>query len=316
MKKEQFVRRKLTLRRSRQGERLSPMLRALKVLHSMSIPNEAASKGLVYKRRSQEILGRIASPTIGMDWSEFPIRRIPCGWMRSREPHDERRAILYCHGGGYTSGNLGYSQMLASRFVHETGIDTLCFEYRLAPEHPYPAALEDALTAWDYLMLLGYRADDLIVAGDSAGGNLALVLCHRLRAANRPLPGAVILMSPWTDLTLSGASLHEKAAIDPILTPEYIVQVRDEYTAGADVRSPFVSPLLGDFTDFPPTLIQVGDHEILFDDAKSLADKMERQGANVRFEVYEDMWHVFQMLPSKKSTAAMESVRSFLTDTE
>ena len=128
----------------------------------------------------------------------------------------------------------------------------LSFEYRLAPEFPYPAAVEDALRAWDYLMLQGCGARDIVLAGDSAGGNLALVLCNRLKTAGRKLPGALILMSPWTDMTMSGQSYTERAEIDPMLTPEYIEAVRLAYAAGRDYRSSDLSPLFADFTGFPP----------------------------------------------------------------
>ncbi len=147
----------------------------------------------------------------------------------------------------------------------------MTFEYRLAPEHPYPAAVEDGLRAWDYLMQLGYGARDVVLAGDSAGGNLALVLCHRLKAAGRMLPAALILMSPWTDMTASGPSYTERAAIDPMLTAEYIRGVRAVYAGNRDLRDPSLSPLFGDFTGFPPTLIQVGTHEILYSDAERAA---------------------------------------------
>ena len=222
--------------------------------------------------------------------------------------------ILYCHGGGYTSGNLGYARVLASKLAHVTGYDVLSFEYRLAPEHPYPAAVEDALRAWDHLMLLGYGARDVVLAGDSAGGNLALVLCHRLKAAGRRLPGALVLMSPWTDMTMSGASYAERAESDPMLTPEYIEAVRTAYAGGRDYASPDLSPLFADLTGFPPTLIQAGDHEILYSDAEMLCHALERAGVPCRFEVSEGMWHVFQMFPLRKAAAAMESVARFLLE--
>ena len=204
--------------------------------------------------------------------------------------------------------------MLASKLTAATGYDVLSFEYRLAPEHPYPAAVEDALRAWDWLMLLGYGARDIVLAGDSAGGNLALVLCHRLRESGRQLPGALVLMSPWTDMTMQGASYQERAEIDPMLTPKYIEAVRDAYAGSQDVRSPYLSPLLGDFSGFPRTLIQVGDHEILLDDSRALHKKLQAQGVHSRLEIFSDMWHVFQMFPTRKSRAAFEGVTRFLLD--
>ena len=235
-------------------------------------------------------------------------------WMRRKAPHKRKRAILYCHGGGYTSGNLGYSRVLASKLTHVTGYDVLTFEYRLAPEHPYPAAVEDALRAWDHLMYLGYGARDITVVGDSAGGNLALVLCRRLRAMERMLPAALVLMSPWTDMTASGPSYTERQDIDPMLTMEYIKAVRSAYAGGADLSSPDLSPLLGDCSGFPPTLIQVGTYEILYSDAEGLRDKLLAAHIPCTFQVYDEMWHVFQMFPLKKAAAAMNNVGYFLLE--
>ena len=254
------------------------------------------------------------APMAGMDYEEFSIGAMPAAWTRPKVPHGDRRVILYCHGGGYTSGNLGYSRVLSSKLAHVTGYDVLSFEYRLAPEHPYPAAVEDALRAWDYLMYQGYGAENVTVAGDSAGGNLALVLCRRLKAAGRRMPRALLLMSPWTDMTMSGASYRERVESDPMLTPEYIEAVRRAYAGDRDLHDPDLSPLLGDLGSFPPTLIQVGDHEILYSDSASLAAALRAAHVPCRLEVSEGMWHVFQMFPIKKAAAAMESAARFLLE--
>ncbi|MDD3346173.1 alpha/beta hydrolase [Oscillibacter sp.] len=299
-------------RQEAEQKRLAPMMRALKALHSASTPEALTPEELERQRRNQEILGRLTAPMSGMAWEEFRLGDMAAAWMRLKTPHGNRHVVLYCHGGGYTSGNLGYSRVLASKLANATGYDVLSFEYRLAPEHPYPAAVQDAVQAWDYLMLLGYGAENVVLAGDSAGGNLALVLCHRLRSAARRLPGALVLMSPWTDMTMSGASYAERATLDPMLTPEYIEAVRCAYAGAADLHLPSLSPLFGDFAGFPPVLIQVGDHEILYSDAEALYEKLCRAGVSARLEVSEDMWHVFQMFPTKKAAAAMESVTRFL----
>ena len=196
--------------------------------------------------------------------------------------------------GGYTSGNLGYSRPLASKLSGVTGWDTLSFEYRLAPEHPFPAAVDDAMKAWDHLMRQGYGARDVTVAGDSAGGNLALVLCHRLKQESRRLPARLILMSPWTDMTASGKSYTERAELDPTITLDYIRAVRGAYARDQELTSPMLSPLFGDFRGFPPTL--------------------QAAGVPCRLEVWTDMWHVFQMFPIKKAGQAMASVGRFLLE--
>ncbi|MCI2056443.1 MAG: alpha/beta hydrolase [Oscillibacter sp.] len=295
-------------------KRMDLNMRALKALHSAGSPESMTPEELERQRRNQEILGRLAAPMSGMNWEEFELGGMQCAWMRLKAPHGNRHAVLYCHGGGYTSGNLGYSRVLSSKLTAALGYDVLSFEYRLAPEHPYPAAVEDALHAWDYLMLQGYGAENIVLAGDSAGGNLALVLCQKLSSAGRRLPGALILMSPWTDMTMSGASYLERADIDPMLTPEYIQAVRTAYAGTCRLQDPSLSPLFGNFAGFPPTLIQVGDHEILFSDSQQLYQKLLEARVPCRLEISEGMWHVFQMFPIRKAGAAMESIAHFLLE--
>ena len=293
-------------------KKLDPLMRALKAIHSATAPESMTPAELERERRGQEVLGRLAAPMVGISWQPFDLAGMPAAWARPSRVHDTRHVILYCHGGGYTSGNLGYSRVLASKLAHATGYDVLSFEYRLAPEHPYPAAVEDAVAAWNHLMYLGYGARDVVVAGDSAGGNLALVLCHLLKQSARRLPGALILLSPWTDMTAGGKSYQERADMDPILTMNYITAVREAYARGADCSSPLLSPLLGDLSGFPPTLIQVGSNEILLSDSVRLRDRMIQAAVPCRLEVWSDMWHVFQMFPTKRAVEAMESIGRFL----
>ena len=191
-------------------------------------------------------------------------------------------------------------------------MDVLAFDYRLAPEHPYPAALEDALKAWDYLMLLGYGAKEVILAGDSAGGNLALSLALRLKQENRRLPGGLVLLSPWTDMLATGRSYLTKAEIDPILNSAYLRQMTDNYAFGEDLKNPLISPLYGDFTGFPPVYIQVGENEVLLSDATALHKLLLKKGVKSSLEIYKGMWHVFQMSPSKKAYNAIEKCAEFM----
>lgn len=294
--------------------KLAPFMRLLKAVHSLQEPETMTTEDLEKQRRSQEALGNMAAAMGGLVWEPFELAGMDAAWMRLERPHKRRRVILYCHGGGYTSGGLGFSKVLASKLTRATGLDVLAFDYRLAPEHPYPAAVEDAQAAWDHLMRLGFGARDVVLAGDSAGGNMALVLCLRLRAEGRMLPGALLLMSPWTDMTCSGESLTERADIDPVLTPEYIYAVREAYAGSLDPAQPELSPLLADLAGFPPTLIQVGTHEILFSDAERLAERMKAAGTECRLEVWEGMWHDFQMYPSKSAAQAMQNAAHFLIE--
>ena len=294
--------------------KLAPFMRLLKAVHSMGEPESFTPEDLEKQRRSQDALGNMAASMSGLVWEPFTLASMDAAWMRLSREHRRRRFILYCHGGGYTSGGLGFSKVLASKLTRATGMDTLAFDYRLAPEHPYPAAVEDALTAWGHLESLGIAPGDIVLAGDSAGGNLALVLCLKLREAGRGLPGALLLMSPWTDMTASGESLRGRAGIDPVLTPEYMYAVREAYAGGLDPSDCLLSPLFADFAGFPPALIQVGTHEILYSDAERLAERMLAAGADCRLEVWENMWHDFQMYPSKTASNAIQNMAHFLLE--
>lgn len=186
----------------------------------------------------------------------------------------EKYVILYCHGGGYSTGSRLYARTLTTKLAETTSMDVLAFDYRLAPEHPYPAACEDAMKAWDYLMLLGYGARDVIVAGDSAGGNLALSLVLKLKEEQRLLPRGLVLLSPWTDLTASGKTHTTRALVDPVLDADYLRKMTENYAAGRELTDPLISPLFGDFEGFPPTYIQVGDNEMLLSDSTMLHKKL------------------------------------------
>ena len=300
---------------AREDHRLAPMMRALKAIHSVGTPDSMNPEDLAKQRAAQELLGRLAAPMIVLKkWEPFHLKGMAAAWVRPDWPHDKHRVILYCHGGGYTSGNLGYSRPLASKLTSATGWETLCFEYRLAPENPFPAAVDDARRAWDYLMYLGYGARDVVVAGDSAGGNLALVLCHQLKKAGRQLPGRLVLMSPWTDMTASGLSYTQRAELDPTITLDYIRAVREVYAGGQDLASPLLSPLFGDFTGFPPTLIQVCSNEILYSDSLRLHQRILDAKVHCQLEEWQNMWHVFQMFPLRKAAQAMESIGTFLLE--
>ena len=294
--------------------KLAPFMRLLKAVRSLGAPEDFTPEDLEKQRRAQDALGNMAASMSGLVWEPFELGGMDAAWMRLEREHKRRRVILYCHGGGYTSGGLGFSKVLASKLCRATGMDVLAFDYRLAPEHPFPAAIEDGQAAWDYLMRLGFGARDVILAGDSAGGNLSLVLCLRLREEGRLLPGAILLMSPWTDMTMTGESMLERAEIDPALTPEYIRAVREAYAGGLDPAQPRLSPLFGDFCGFPPTLIQVGTHEILYSDAERLAERMKAAGVECRLEVWENMWHDFQMYPNKTAANAMQNMAYFLLE--
>lgn len=235
-------------------------------------------------------------------------------WVYVNRAHMKKYVILYCHGGGYSTGSRIYARTLTSKLAMSTSMDVLCFDYRLAPENPYPAATEDAMKVWNYLMLLGYGARDVILAGDSAGGNLALSLTLKLKAENRLLPRGLVLMSPWTDLTSSGKSHETKAEIDPVLNAGYLKEMIYNYAPKENLTNPLISPIFGSYAGFPSTYIQVGENEILLDDAMMLYRKMLEAHVAVRLDMFPGMWHVFQMSPFKMAYEAMDKNAEFIYD--
>ena len=288
------------------------ILAALRKVHNIASPASTAPEDLKRQRLGQETLGRLLTPPIGFSWEPFEIEGIPAAWVRPEGGHDRSKMILYCHGGGYTSGTLGYARLLASRMALATGYEVLAFQYRLAPEYPYPEALEDARLVWEHLMFLGWGAREIILAGDSAGGNLALELALDLRDADRMLPWRLVLFSPWTDMTATADSYTECAEKDPLLTREYIEAVRDAYAPGADWAQAAYSPLFADLRGLPPTLIQVGGREILRDDSTRLYEKLQAAGVPAVLQTWPDMWHVFQMFPLKAAGEAMDQMARYL----
>jgi acetyl esterase/lipase len=173
----------------------------------------------------------------------------------------------------------------------------LAINYRLAPEHPYPAALEDAATAYRWLLSQGNDPARIIIAGDSAGGGLTLATLVALREAGEPLPAGAVCISPWTDLACTGDCVHEKAPLDKILSPDGLTRSAKSYAGGHELRSPLISPLYADLRGLPPLLIQVGTDEILLDDAKRIAEKAQIAGVDITLEIWEEMFHVFQIIP-------------------
>ena len=190
-------------------------------------------------RQSQDQLGALFGQNKSVVIKEVDIGGMYGEWLCVNRAHMKKYVILYCHGGGYSTGSSLYGRTLTTRLASCTSMDVLSFDYRLAPEHPYPAAIEDAMKTWNHLMMYGYGARDVILAGDSAGGNLALALTNRLKEEGRLLPRGIVLLSPWTDLTSSGKSHQAKEGIDPVLNAAYLQEAIGNY--------------LGE--DYPPELL-------------------------------------------------------------
>lgn len=208
------------------------------------------------------------------------------------------RVVLQLHGGGYIGPIKNIYRRFAVRYSRRSmGGDVLSVDYRVAPEHPFPAALEDAVTAYRWLLdEKNYRPEQIVVAGDSAGGGLALALCLYLRDHGMPMPGGIIAMSPWGDLTCSGESYVSNYELDPLYgNSKDNILYDSAYIGDADPMNPYISPVFGEFSGFPPVLLQVGDMEVLLSDTLRIAEKLKAAGVKHRLSVYEGMFHVFQM---------------------
>jgi len=227
---------------------------------------------------------------------------------------DSANTILYFHGGVYVIGSAVTSVPLVSDLARRARAKAVTVDYRLAPEHPYPAAVDDARAAYEGLLAQGTAAGQIALAGDSAGAGLAVATLLALRDAGTPLPSSAFLMSPYADLTLSGETLLENQAIDPILTPEGLRLRVPDYVGGADASNPRISPVFGDLRGLPPLLIQVGSHEILLSDALRLAGRAAIDEVPVTLEVTPGVPHVFQGYAAMldEGDAALDRAATFL----
>jgi acetyl esterase/lipase len=224
------------------------------------------------------------------------------------------RHLLYLHGGAYAVGSPRLYRHFTWRMADAARARVLIVDYRLAPEHPFPAGLDDAVAAWRWLLASGAAPETTAIAGDSAGGGLALATMLRLRDAGLPLPAAAVAMSPWTDLALTGASFRANAKADPMLVAADVPRFAAGYLAGADPRNPYASPLYGDPRGLPPTLIQTGSDEILRDDSVRMAEAMRAAGCAVDLQVWPKMPHTWQLLAPvlPEARAALVEIARFL----
>jgi acetyl esterase/lipase len=228
------------------------------------------------------------------------------------EGADGEGVILYLHGGGYMVGSARTGANLAAPLARRTGLSAVSLDYRLAPENPFPAAVDDALAAYEELVQSGRP---IVIAGDSAGGGLALATMLAARRDGLPLPAAAVLFSPWTDLTLSGTSLDNRGDFDPLFSRAHIEAYAEHYLAGHDPKDELASPLLGDLTGLPPLLIQVGSAEVLLDDALQLAVRAAEQEVDVSLDVVAGAPHVYPLMVGlmDEADAALTRAAQWLT---
>jgi len=225
------------------------------------------------------------------------------------------KAVLYLHGGGFRLGSVSSHRELIARISEASGCRVLAINYRLAPEHRFPAPLKDAMATYGWMLQQGLKPENIAFAGDSAGGNLVLAAMLSLRERGAPLPTAGVLMSPWTDLAATGESYVSRADADPIHQRPMILALAKSYLGeDGDPCNPLASPLYADLTGLPPLLIQVGDRETVLDDSTMFADKARAAGVDVELQVWDGMVHVFQMFASEIAEArqAIDSIARFL----
>jgi len=251
--------------------------------------------GWAQRRQRLDEVGSVFPPAPDIALTTIDLDGIPGEWSLAPGA-DPDRVLLYFHGGGFCSGSILSHRRLVTEAGRAAGVRTLAVGYRLAPEHPFPAALEDALTAWGVLAREGVRPDRIVVGGDSAGGALAVALINRLHADGLPGPAGAWLMSPWTDLTLSGTTLVSKDAVDPLIHKPYLEELVAAYApARVDRADPRISVLNADLAGFPPTLIQVGSAETLLADATRFAAAAGAADVRVTLEVWPDMIHAWPL---------------------
>jgi epsilon-lactone hydrolase len=238
---------------------------------------------------------------------------VPAEWVTPQNTSPQR-VILYLHGGGYTTGSPRTHRDLTSRLAIASDARVLVLDYRLAPEQPYPAALDDVSDAYYWLLKQGIEPKQIVVAGDSAGGGLALALLLLLREHGDPFPAAAICISPWTDLTLTLPSVVANAHLDSIVSASTLGTHGKHYAGEYDLRLPFLSPLYADLHGLPPLLIHVGSHEILLDDAVRLAEHARSQGVDVTLCVAEGLWHVWHIYASfvPEAQTAIEAIGTYI----
>lgn len=276
------------------------------------------------KNSSRELNLEVARQGLEALFAQYPIppdvaiekttiENIPAEWVVA--PNAVRnRVFLYLHGGAYIMGSLNTHRDLAAKLSRSTSTSVLVIDYRLAPEHPFPAALEDALIAYRWLLANGFDPEQIVIGGDSAGGGLTLSTLLSLRDAGDPLPGGAVLLSPWTDLAGTGESMESRREVDPWLSPDSSRVVPSLYIGSLDRRNPIVSPLYADLTGLPPMLVHVGNDEILLDDSVRLVENGRGVGVDMQLKIWDDMWHVFQSFQIPEAKQAIDEIGQYVSE--
>ncbi len=277
-----------TVPASEQARAVHQLLREQRAAAGRSVPSRAEQLAM-----AERISDSTTEPP-GVTYDDVVAGAVPAQWV-TPEGADARRVLVYFHGGGYCFCSMHSHRKLAGHLARAAGCRALNVDYRLAPEHPHPAALTDAFAAYRWLLATGVEAGDVVVAGDSAGGGIAVALLVKARDEGVPLPAAGVLLSPWIDLAMTADSITTRAEVDMRQDPAGTKWCAQLFLAGQDPRDPYASPLYADLTGLPPLYIQAGDWDILADDAHRLTDRARRAGVDVRLDLFPEMLHAHQI---------------------
>jgi acetyl esterase/lipase len=252
-------------------------------------------------------------PPKDVEIENINVDGIAAAWIRPSGA-DKAKVLLHIHGGGYVTGSIASYLRMCILMAQTLKINVLLPAYRLAPEYPFPAAVDDTLKIYRWLLSQGYQSKNILISGDSAGGGLCVATVIALRDQGESLPAAVICLSPWADLTMQGQSHVTKSKSESMLNAETLREWALAYTNKENLGNPLVSPIFADFHDFPPLLIQVSGDEVLLDDAIALAEKAKSAGVNVSLKIWDGMWHVWQIVGDAipESKMAFEEVDQFV----
>jgi len=266
-------------------------------------------------RRRLDMIGRLLMKAFRVKLERTTINGLYAEWLRPKKAR-RGKVLLYLHGGAYVMGSCRSHRQMVSHIARAAGIDALLPEYRLSPEHKFPDAISDAVGIYRELLASGFKPEDIVISGDSAGGGLTVATLLSLRRAGDPMPAAAILLSPFLDATASGESAKTRAGRDPWFRPEDMQVVIDYYCGADEARNPLVSPVFADVAGLPPIYIQVGDDEILLSDSTRFADKMRESGGTVEIKVWPEMWHVFQLFIGKmpESRKAIRKIGAYVRE--
>jgi len=253
-----------------------------------------ATQDVADSRARFEKMGAFLGGAPDAKCEKVDVDGVPAEWVSAADV-DASRAILFLHGGGYAIGSINTHRRLAFDVSAASGARVLLLDYRLAPEHPFPAAVDDAATAWRWLLKQGFAANKLAIAGDSAGGGLTVATLVNLRDQKLGLPACAVAISPWVDLEGVGTSMTARSEQDPMVQKAGLSWMADMYLAGKDARAPLAAPLHADLSGLPPILVQVGTAETLLDDATRIAERLHRAGGEVKLSVWPNMLHVFPL---------------------